>query len=53
MGILTFMATFLLSSSKFERQGGFIGICLGFVFVFIGILVVLGIAILIEKMKKK
>ena len=53
MQILTFIATFLLFSSKFERQGGFVGICLSFVFIGVIIFLVLGAAILIELIKKK
>lgn len=53
MQILTFIATFLLFTSKFERQGGFVGICLGFVFVGVMVFVIVGAAFLIEIIKKK
>ncbi|HRH40486.1 MAG TPA: hypothetical protein PKY82_02495 [Pyrinomonadaceae bacterium] len=53
MQILTFIATFLLFTSKFERQGGFVGICLGFIFVALMIFLIVGAAFLIETIKKK
>ncbi|MBX7171171.1 MAG: hypothetical protein K1X72_09445 [Pyrinomonadaceae bacterium] len=53
MQIFTFMFTFLLIQSKFERQGGLVGICLTFGIVGFIVLTILGWAILMSIIKKK
>lgn len=53
MQTLTFIFTILLIQSKFERQGGLVGICLTLGIVGFIVLIILGWAILKSIIKKK